>query len=191
MGMILRARDLCIEITGGSWVRLRSLLECTSEEAMSEVERIVDQMKQTHIGNPWTDRPFERILVGVTGEVAASKPIPDAHSIWEIVLHLMTAQELILDLVRGTTRPYEPGDEWPPVQDSSEAAWAETVKAFFDGDAEVRAVVGGEFREEKLDEPFREGGISAYNNLHGYIQHAVFHGGQISLLKILAERRTP
>jgi len=152
---------------------------------MNEIERIVGQMEQAHIGNPWTDRPFERILEGVTHAEASARPIPDAHSIWEIILHLETAQELIVDLVREETRPFEPGDEWPPVDDDSPAAWAETMDRFFAGEAEVRDVVSEGVSEDQLDKPFREGGSSAYNNLHGYIQHACYHGGQIGMLKML------
>jgi len=154
---------------------------------MNAIERIVDQMERIHVGNPWTDRPFSTLLEGVTHIQAAAKPIEDAHSIWEIVLHLITAQELIVDLVREEMRPYEPGDEWPPVTDESDAAWQETLDRFFAGDAEVRETVAYGVPEAELDQPLQEGGTSAYNNLHGYIQHAVYHGGQISLLKRLTE----
>lgn len=154
---------------------------------MDEIERIVDQMEHAHIGNPWTDKPFKALLVGISHEMAAARPLADAHSIWEILLHLMTAQELIIDLVQGTSRPYRPGDEWPSVEDESAAAWAEAVERFFAGEAQVREVVSAGVTEEQLDNPFREGGTSAYNNLHGYVQHAVYHGGQISLLKALSK----
>jgi len=154
---------------------------------MNAIERIVDQMERTHIGDPWTDRPFRVLLDGVTHRQAAARPIPDAHSIWEIVLHLITAQELIVDLVRGTSRPFQPGDEWPPVGQTSADAWAGTVDRFFAGEAEVRKVVSEGVREDRLDSPFREGGTSAYNNLLGYVEHADYHGGQISLLRKLVE----
>jgi len=154
---------------------------------MNEMERILDQMERIHVGNPWTNRPFTTLLEAVTHIQAAAKPIEDSHSIWEIVLHLITAQELIVDLVRGEMRPYEPGDEWPAVIDASDAAWQETVDRFFAGDAEVREVVAYGVPEMELDEPLQEGGSSAYNNLHGYIQHAAYHGGQISMLKRLTE----
>jgi len=154
---------------------------------MNEIERIVDQMERIHVGNPWTDRPFSRLLEDVNHIQAAAKPVEDGHSIWEIVLHLITAQELIVDLVNGEMRPFEPGDEWPPVTDASGAAWQETLDRFFAGDAEVREAVAFGVPETALDEPFQEGGSSAYNNLHGYIQHAAYHGGQISMLKRLTE----
>jgi len=155
---------------------------------MNEVERIVDQMERAHVGDPWTDAPLHNLLEDITHIQAVAKPIPDGHSIWEIVLHLITAQELIVDLVHGESRPYEPGDEWPSVACTSAAAWAETLDRFFAGEAEVRDVVADGVCPEQLDAPFREGGSSAYNNLHGYVQHADYHGGQISLLKKLTDR---
>jgi len=42
--------------------------------------------------------------------------------------------------------------------------------------------------ETELDEPLQEGGSPGYKNLHGYIQHAVCHGGQIYMLKRLIGR---
>lgn len=153
---------------------------------MREVDRIVDQMMQAHIGDPWTDVALVDLLDGLTCEQAAGKPIHNAHSIWEIVLHLIATQELIVDLVRGVSRPFQPGDEWPPVGEVTDEGWAEIVGRLRAGEAEVRCVVSTEVADERLDEPFREGGTAAYNNLHGYIQHAVYHGGQISMLKKLA-----
>jgi len=152
---------------------------------MDEVGRAVDQMERAHVGDPWTDVPLVGLLEDLTHETASAKPIPGAHSIWEIVLHLGTAQELIVDLVRDIFRPYEPGDEWPPVGEPTEEAWAAAVEQFRTGEAEVRRVVSEGVKPDQLDEPFREGGSSVYNNLHGYVQHAVYHGGQISVLKKL------
>lgn len=153
---------------------------------MNEVERIVDQMERTHVGDPWTDVPFSELLEDVTHIQAAARPIEEGHSIWEIVLHLITAQELIVELVTGEPEVYEPGDEWPRVTDPSATAWAETVDRFFAGDEQVRETVLFAVGESDLDAPLQEGGSSTYHNLHGYIHHAVYHAGQISTLKKLA-----
>jgi len=152
---------------------------------MREIDRLVDQMEQAHVGDPWTSAPLVPLLDGLTAEQASAKPIPDAHSIWEIVLHLIVTQEYIVELVRDISRPFEPGDEWPSVEERTEDAWRFTVERFRAGEAETREVVAAEVSDERLDAPFREGGTAAYNNLHGYIQHAFYHGGQISVLKRL------
>ena len=108
---------------------------------MDAVGRVIDQMERAHIGDPWTDVPFVGLLEDLTHDEAATRPIPAAHNVWEIVLHPGTAQELIVDLVRGTSCPYELGDEWPPVGEPTEDAWAEAVEQFRLGEAEVRRVV--------------------------------------------------
>ena len=41
------------------------------------------------------------------------------------------------------------------------------------------------FADSALEQSFVEGGSSAYNTFHGYIQHAYYHAGQISILKDL------
>jgi len=66
--------------------------------------------------------PFAKLLEDVSQIQAPTKPIEDGHSIWELVLHLITAKELIVDLMHGEMRPYEPGDEWPPVSNASAGA---------------------------------------------------------------------
>ena len=149
-----------------------------------EVDRIVDQMKRAHIGTPWTGVSLADLLDDATWKEAAAAPIPGAHSIWEIALHLVTAQQLIVDLVQGISRPFRAGDDWPTPNPSSEASWDKVMGQFRDGEAAVRRAAAT-VADEQLDRPFREGGTSAYNNLHGYTQHAVYHAGQISMLKKL------
>src|SRR5437764_6919973 len=55
---------------------------------MNEVERILDQLKRAFEGNAWHGPAVEEVLADVTAEQAAAKPIPDAHSIWELTLHI-------------------------------------------------------------------------------------------------------
>jgi len=154
---------------------------------MRETDRIVDQMMQAHVGEPWTGPSLTGLLDGVTFENAAAKPIAGAHSIWEIVLHLMTTQTYIMDLVRGVGRPFQPGEEWPPIGKTNASAWKETVERFRQGEERVRHTVAEQFADDRLDEPLQNGGSSAYNNLHGYVQHAFYHGGQISMLRKLID----
>ena len=148
---------------------------------MNEVERIIRQMKQMVYGEAWYGPSLSELLDGVDAAVACAHPIQGTHSIWEIVLHLITTQELILDRIRNVSRPFTPGDEWPPVDDMSESAWKSAAANLLDGDEKVRAAVAG-FAEKDLDRPLVEGSSSAYNNFHGYVQHAIYHAGQIGLL---------
>ena len=157
---------------------------------MNEVERIIEQMKRATHGEAWHGSSLSELLDSLDAATASAHPIPESHSIWEIVLHLITTQELILDRIQNVSRPFTPGDEWPPVADVSESAWKDTVARLLNGDGTVREAIA-DFPEDRLDHPLVQGSSSAYENFHGYIQHAIVHAGQISLLIKALGMRSP
>jgi hypothetical protein len=55
---------------------------------MNEIDRIIDQLQREHEGDPWHGSPLRQILTGLTSAQAAARPLPKAHSIWELVLHM-------------------------------------------------------------------------------------------------------
>ena len=86
--------------------------------------------------------------------------------------------------MQGITRPFAPGDEWPPIRDASDKGWSNARQTLLDADEEIRSKVE-RFTDSALELPFIEGGSSAYDTFHGYIQHAYYHAGQISILETL------
>jgi len=50
---------------------------------MTEIERILDQLKRAYEGNAWHGPSVREALNGVTPEQAAAHPLSGAHSIWE------------------------------------------------------------------------------------------------------------
>ena len=63
---------------------------------MSESDRICKQMKQAFEGEAWHGPSMLETLDGVGASTVAAKPIAKMHSIWEIVLHLIATQQLML-----------------------------------------------------------------------------------------------
>ncbi|MEJ2340349.1 MAG: hypothetical protein P8Y15_15865, partial [Gemmatimonadales bacterium] len=63
--------------------------------------------------------------------------------------------------------------------------WKETLERLRQGEERLRARVAA-FPEERLSEPLVTPGSSAYNNFHGHVQHNLYHGGQMMLLKKMA-----
>ncbi|MEE8592942.1 MAG: DinB family protein [Candidatus Bipolaricaulota bacterium] len=153
---------------------------------MNEIKRIQRQMKLLHLDEGWASITLRSLLEDICTREAQVRPISGKHSIWEIVLHLGTAQQLVFDGLRGVTRPFTSGDEWPSVDDLSDAAWAKARQLLFDTDEEVRQEIE-RLPASTLEQPFVVGGSSAYDVFHGYIQHAYYHAGQISVLKTLKE----
>ena len=82
---------------------------------MSEIRRIDDQLFRMFEGEPWIGISVMANLAGVDARTAAARPIPDAHTIWELVLHLTTwldIPRLRVELRRPI--PAAPEENWPP-----------------------------------------------------------------------------
>ena len=132
-------------------------------------------------------------LTGINAEQAARRVPGLAHSIWEIVLHLAGWQGVVASRIMGepTAEPKE--GNWPSVNDSSDAAWRhalETLRAAHDQlDAVLDSLDESRWLDEKIGDdrdPAMGSGMTIYANLHGIAQHAMYHTGQITLLKKLS-----
>ena len=152
---------------------------------MREVERIQTQMGQAFSGDSWVNVSLMSILENVDTPMAAARPFPNLHTIWEIALHLHSAQLLILHRLQEERSEADALEAWPSPPEPTEIAWKSTIAQLRQAENELQRLLRS-FHDERLDESFVEGGTSAYNNLHGYIQHAYYHMGQIQLLKTLS-----
>src|SRR5438105_14630403 len=55
---------------------------------MTEIERILDQLKRAYEGSGWYGSSVREVLSGVTAEQAQARPFAKAHSIWELTHHI-------------------------------------------------------------------------------------------------------
>lgn len=151
---------------------------------MTEIERILDQLKRAFEGNAWHGPSVREALAGVTAAQAQARPIADAHSIWELAQHIAVWEDVGRRRLEGDRAPIEISSpvDWPPADDASEAAWEQAQAALDRGhQALVEAIT--RVPESRLDEPIFEGMSTVYVTLHGVIQHDLYHAGQISMLK--------
>lgn len=150
---------------------------------MSESKRIAQQMKQGFEKDCWAGPSLLEILDGVDYKMAIAKPIPNAHTIWELVMHLVSGQHLMQSMVKGEIKEKIAFDDWwEPVPEQTEANWNATLERLKKQESELHALVAA-FPDDCLDTPFVKGGSSAYNNLQGHVQHTLYHAGQILILK--------
>lgn len=151
---------------------------------MSEVKRIRVMLRHTYRGPAWHGPAIRELLQGVDAETAAAHPIAGVHSIWELVLHMGYWRRTVAAALGGATIEPEPPieDNFPAVEEVSEAAWERAREALAESQ---KALVSGlkAFDETRLDEHVGGREYTFYFLLHGIIQHDLYHGGQIGLLK--------
>ena len=149
---------------------------------MTEIERIEDQLKRSLEGDAWHGPALEELLVDVTAEQAAAKLALSVHSVWKIVLHIISTQRLVCERLQGKPTVLSAEEDWPLITDQGEAAWTGTKRELREVNKRLRQAVRL-LDESRLEEPIVEGFSSIYVTLHGTVQHNLYHGGQIAVLK--------
>jgi uncharacterized damage-inducible protein DinB len=145
--------------------------------------RLEQQLQRAFEGEAWHGPSVHQALAGISMEQAAAHPIPGAHSIWELVLHLAGTYRLVQRRLVGDGTELSPEEDWPAVQPPSEDAWRLAQESLARLNHDVRLAVRG-FPEARLDEPLvEEAPYSAYTQFIGLTQHDLYHAGQIMLLR--------
>jgi uncharacterized damage-inducible protein DinB len=150
---------------------------------MSEVERIVDQLRRAFEGSAWHGLALWEILSEVTSQQAVAQPLSGAHTIWEIVNHVAVWESVVRRRIKGEViGGLSPQEDWPPVIDPSERAWQKTLDSLENGHRQLRDTIAG-LTGDRLKETVLGQTYSIYHMLHGVIQHDLYHAGQIAILK--------
>jgi uncharacterized damage-inducible protein DinB len=156
---------------------------------MTETHRINSQLKRAQEGQAWHGPSLRESLDGVTAEQAVAKPIPNAHSVWELVNHVIAWEQIARRRLEGAEEIDVPDEaNFPPVTDASEAAWQATLQSLEASNRSLRESIK-KIDDAKLEEITPGASYSIYVLLHGVIQHNLYHAGQIAILKKSFESR--
>jgi uncharacterized damage-inducible protein DinB len=152
---------------------------------MSETARLADQIRRAFDGEAWHGDSVAEILQGVDAAMAASHPIKNAHSIWELVLHIAAWDGAVLKRTGGTAVQLSDEQNFPPVKNTSESAWGQAIEHAKRTHNELVHVVAA-FPDARLAEQVPGKNESYYDFFYmfsGIVQHELYHAGQIALLK--------
>ena len=158
---------------------------------MPETARLANHLRRTFDGPMWHGPALNELLTAIPVAHATARQVPHAHTIAELVLHMTAWANIARDRLRGTaSTEVRTEEDWPPVNALDDRAWKDAIarlRASYDelatavealDDAALRETVAG-----------RDHSVRAM--LHGVIEHGVYHGGQIALLKRAVEGAPP
>jgi hypothetical protein len=165
---------------------LKVIIAAINPNMTPECRRIADQLASTINGEAWYGDSLQEILRDVTASEAQARPIPGAHSIWELVFHIDSWVKFALGTVSGVPIPPWPGMpvelDWPSITDASAPAWTRAGESFFSHHLELVEMIKA-FSDERLEAIVPGRTYNFYRLFQSTIQHAVYHAGQIALLK--------
>lgn len=143
---------------------------------------VADQLKRAFDGEAWHGPALMEILDGVDAKTAAARPIANAHSIWELVLHLAGWERVVTRRLGGDKATLSDAEDFPKITIANENGWREAVAGLRrTHDDLVKAVSA--LNDSQLGRPVPGGDYDVLFMLSGVVQHAAYHGGQIALLK--------
>ena len=154
------------------------------------LEPLLADLRRIYEGNAWHGPSVLDASRGVTALQAAARPIPSAHSIYELTHHIAAWMGETTSRLKGKP-PGNPADGDFPSRATTvdDAAWAAVCARLERRQAELIEVLAG-FDPARLDEAVdprnrkdTSGPVSYRALLSGLAQHSAYHAGQIMLLR--------
>jgi len=153
------------------------------KKRVGEGALIADQLRRAFDGSAWHGPALLELLKDVDAATASARPIADAHSIWELVLHIAAWDGAGLRRLAGKKAQLKGPANFPPIPvPSTDAAWREAVaKARQSHQILVETVA--KLSATRLRDTVPGKKYDFYHMLHGIAQHELYHAGQIAILK--------
>jgi len=152
---------------------------------MSETARLADQIRRAFEGEAWHGDSLLELLADVDAKQAAAHPIQNAHSIWELVLHIAAWDDAVRRRTGGTAVKLSDKENFPPVSDTTDAAWRKALAHLKQTHNDLAKAVAA-FPDSRLQEQVpgkTEGYYDFFYMFSGIVQHELYHAGQVALLK--------
>lgn len=149
---------------------------------MSEISRISQQLKLAYEGEAWHGPAVLELLDDVDARTAAARPIAKAHTIWELTLHIAGWEDVIRRRLEGQVCTLSDADNFPDVKDKSDAAWRKAIDLLKQKHEQLLKTINA-LSDTRLSDRVPGKNYDVYTMLHGATQHALYHAGQIAVLK--------
>jgi len=150
---------------------------------MSERRRTLDLLDRAYRAQAWHGPALLETLAGVNAATAAKRVVKGAHTIWELVDHVGTWNEVVAArLTGGEPASPPPGMNFPKTPRPTDAGWKKSLARLAESQRKFRAAVA-KFPEAKLGRVRPKTNATWNVLIHGQIQHQLYHAGQIALLR--------
>lgn len=153
--------------------------------ATTEASRLADQVERSFRGGAWHGPAFAETLAGVDAGTAARRPLPAAHTIWEIVGHVSIWLDLSRRRIENLPMPdLGADDDWPvpAAGEAADEAWRRELATLEERYRRLQATLA-DLDDARLDEAVPGADPTVRGLLLGLLQHHAYHGGQIALLR--------
>lgn len=148
---------------------------------MKEPQRIRSLFTKQYNDDPWLGVNFVDKLKQISPGQAAHKFSPRTNSIWEILNHIISWREMVLQGIPQKSYSSPNHNFFLPIINPSEKEWAKTLDRL--GKSQQSWLEYLSVLDESIfDENFGDTNYTYYELILGVLHHDIYHLGQLSLL---------
>jgi uncharacterized damage-inducible protein DinB len=153
---------------------------------MTQTQRIADSYRAVTIKGAWYGPTLAELLAEISPEMATRSPLPGAHSISELLQHLLLWNERIRNTSESHPLPrWEAEKEWaePPIPwNELLARWKQSRDLL---EERIRS-----FPVEDLGKQVPGRDYPYETMLNGIVHHTIYHCGQIAMVRSMVQRQS-
>jgi uncharacterized damage-inducible protein DinB len=159
----------------------------TKNQTPTSGPALAELLRKGHSSDPWHGPATADLLAGVSASMAAARPVPEGHSIWEIVLHMTGWQREVARRLGGAEPGLPDEGDWPVPPRESRDAWSQAQDALrqsLEQLADAVSALSDQDLAERIgtsDRPLGTG-VTRTETVIGMLQHNAYHSGQIAIL---------
>ncbi len=151
------------------------------------IDNLIEQFHEIYNGSPWLEETIFKKLDGLDETTAFEKPLPNLHSVAEIISHLVVWRNEITNRLLGQERKIKMAspENWLSNENLKITGWAKLRENFNQSQDRILGLLN-EKEDSFLEEPFVDRNFKYL--VEGLIHHDIYHLGQIGIvIKLLHE----
>lgn len=152
---------------------------------MSRIQQIADAYRAATVKDAWYGPSLAELLAQTSQQLATTPPVPGAHSIAQLLQHLLLWNERVRNTSDTTPLPaWQAEKEWaePPIP------WNDLVARWNQSRDLLEAHLRN-FPVEDLSKQVPGRGYPYETMLDGIVQHTIWHAGQIAMISSILRSR--
>ena len=147
-----------------------------------EWARLASLLRRTVTGPMWHGPALSELLDELSVEQAVAHPVPGAHSIAELVLHIAAWAEIARQRLAGDPPQVTAAMDWPSAEGMDASGWRAARARLHDAYESLADDVE-RLGDRSPDERVAGSEQSLHFLLHGVVEHGTYHGGQVAILR--------
>jgi uncharacterized damage-inducible protein DinB len=146
------------------------------------INDIIQQLNDIDNGDLWLDENFDKKLSKVNDDNAFTRPIPDLHSVAELISHLIVWRRVNIKRMNGETVKLDVDDaeNWKTNDELRPNGWDALKQDFDQSRREVIEMLSGQ-DDSYLDTISTHYGKDYKYLLQGLVHHDLYHLGQLGI----------